>query len=73
MISIANSCQYGNNAYISPEAKLDDGLLDICIIKPFPLSQLPVIGFHLFNKTIHKTKYVDIIKGKDIRINIKKE
>lgn len=73
MISIANSCQYGNNAYISPEAKLDDGLLDICIIKPFPLSQLPVIGFHLFNKTIHKTKYVDIIKGKDIRINRKKE
>ena len=69
MISIANSCQYGNNAYISPEAKLDDGWLDVCIIKPFPLVQFPMVGYHLFNKTVHTTDYVEIIKGKDIRIN----
>jgi diacylglycerol kinase family enzyme len=69
MISIANSCQYGNNAYISPEAKLDDGFLDVCIIKPFSLSQLPLVCYHLFNKSAHKTNYVEIIKGKDIRIN----
>lgn len=68
MISIANSCQYGNNAYIAPEAEVDDGLLDVCIIKPFPLIQFPVVGYHLFNKTVHKTPYVEIIKGKDIRI-----
>jgi YegS/Rv2252/BmrU family lipid kinase len=68
MISIANSCQYGNNAYISPDALLDDGLLDICIIKPFPLVQLPVLGYHLFNKSVQKSEYVEIIKGKDIRI-----
>jgi YegS/Rv2252/BmrU family lipid kinase len=68
MISIANSCQYGNNAYISPDALLDDGLLDICIIKPFPLVQLPVLGYHLFNKSLHTSEYVEIIKGKDIRI-----
>ena len=73
MISIANSCQYGNNAYISPDAQLDDGLLDVCIIKPFPLVQLPLVGYHLFNKTVHKTEYVEIIKGKDIRINRKSE
>jgi len=68
MISIANSCQYGNNAYIAPEAEVDDGLLDVCIIKPFPLIQFPVVGYHLFNKTVHKTPYVEIIKGKNIRI-----
>jgi diacylglycerol kinase family enzyme len=68
MISIANSCQYGNNAYISPEAELDDGLLDVCIIKPFPLIKFPVVGYHLFNKTAHKSSYVEIIKGRDIRI-----
>lgn len=73
MISIANSSQYGNNAYISPEAKLDDGLLDVCIIKPFPLVQLPLIGYHLFNKSVHKTEYAEIIKGKDIRINRKNQ
>lgn len=69
MISIANSCQYGNNAFIAPEAELDDGMLDVCIIKPFPLVQFPVIGYHLFNKTVHKTDYVEIIKGSKIRIS----
>lgn len=73
MISIANSCQYGNNAYISPNAELDDGLLDVCIIKPFPLIQFPVVGYHLFNKTAHCTGYVEIIKGKNIRIIRKHE
>ena len=71
MISIANSSQYGNNAYISPLAKLDDGYLDICIIKPFPLVQFPVLGFHLFNKSVHTTEYVEIIKGKEIIIKRK--
>ena len=68
MISIANSSQYGNNAYISPYASLKDGLLDVCIIRPFPLFQFPALGYRMFSKSIHKSKYVEIIRGKEIRI-----
>ena len=68
MICIANSSQFGNNAHISPFASLTDGLLDICIIKPFPLYQFPLMGLHMFIKTAHKSKYVEIIRGKSIRI-----
>ncbi|WP_207533729.1 diacylglycerol/lipid kinase family protein [Desertivirga arenae] len=68
MISIANSSQYGNNAYISPTASLKDGLLDLCIVKPFPLYHFPVMVYHLFSKTSEKSRYVEIIKGKNIRI-----
>jgi len=68
MISIANSSQYGNNAYISPTASLKDGLLDVCIVKPFPLYHFPMMVFHLFNKSSEKSKYVEIIKGKSVRI-----
>lgn len=68
MISIANSSQFGNNAYVSPTASLQDGLLDVCVIKPFPLYHFPVMGYHMFSKTAHRSKYVEIIKGKDIRI-----
>ena len=35
LIAFANSSQYGNNAYISPRAKISDGLLDVVIIKKF--------------------------------------
>jgi len=68
MISIANSSQFGNNAHISPFASLEDGLLDVVITKPFPLYQFPVLGYRMFNKSTHLSKYVEIIKGKEIRI-----
>lgn len=72
LISIANSSQYGNNAYIAPLASVKDGLLDVCIIRRFPLYYLPMIGFHLVNKTAHQSKYIEIIKGKDIVIRREK-
>ncbi|HXI00456.1 MAG TPA: diacylglycerol kinase family protein [Sphingobacteriaceae bacterium] len=73
MICIANSSQFGNNAHISPFASLKDGLLDVCIIKPFPLYHFPVMGIHMFIKTAHKSKYVEIVKGKGIRISREEE
>jgi len=68
MISLANSSQYGNNAYVSPKASVLDGLLDVCIVKPFPLILFPKMLFHLFNKTADKSEYIDIIRGKEIFI-----
>lgn len=68
MVSIANSSQYGNNAHISPFASVKDGFLDICIIRPFPLYIFPAMGYRMFRKTTHKSKFVEIIKGRDIRI-----
>jgi diacylglycerol kinase family enzyme len=68
MISIANSSQFGNNAHISPFASLKDGLLDVVITKPFPLYKFPVLGYRMFSRSTHRSKYVEIIKGKDIRV-----
>ncbi|SEM02348.1 lipid kinase, YegS/Rv2252/BmrU family [bacterium A37T11] len=68
MISLANSPQYGNNAYISPKASVEDGLLDVCIIKPFPVYKLPELMYQLFNKKADKSNYVEIIKGKEMKI-----
>ncbi len=68
MISIANSSQYGNNAHIAPGALLNDGVLDVCIIKPFPLYLFSVLGIRMFTKTSDQSKYLEIIKGKNIRI-----
>lgn len=68
MISVANSPQYGNNAYIAPNAQANDGLLDVCIVHKFPLYQLPMMIFHLFNKSADQSEYVEIIPGKEIEI-----
>lgn len=68
MISVANSPQYGNNAYIAPNASITDGVLDICIIHKFPLYSLPIMIFHLFAKTADQSEYLEIIPGKSIVI-----
>lgn len=68
MLSFANSSQYGNNAHVSPHASVQDGLLDVCIIKPFPLYKFIGMGLRMFNKTADKSKYVEIIRGKHILV-----
>lgn len=68
MISVANSPQYGNNAYIAPHALVNDGVLDVCIVHKFPLYLLPMMVFHLFNKSVEQSEYVEIIQGKTITI-----
>lgn len=68
MISVANSPQYGNNAYIAPNASVNDGLLDVCIVHKFPLYILPMMVFHLFNRSADQSEYVEIIPGRDIVI-----
>lgn len=68
MLSIANSSQYGNNAHISPSASVSDGLLDICIVKSFPLIGFPKLVYHMFSKTADTSKYVEIIRGKSIKV-----
>lgn len=68
MVSIANSSQYGNDAHVSPEASVKDGMLDVCIIKPFPLFAFPALGYRMFAKSAHHSKYVEICRGRDIII-----
>ncbi|RZK23222.1 MAG: YegS/Rv2252/BmrU family lipid kinase [Flavobacterium sp.] len=68
LISIANSSQYGNNAHISPSASVTDGLLDICIVKEFSMIKLPVLAYEMLTATVHHSKFVEIIKGKDVLI-----
>lgn len=66
MLSFANSSQYGNNAHVSPNASVQDGLIDVCIIKPFPLYRFPEMGLRMFTKTAEGSKYVKIIRAKHV-------
>jgi diacylglycerol kinase (ATP) len=68
IICVANGSQYGNNAYIAPQANLDDGLFDISVMKPFKTYQMPAIGLEMFMKKYNNSRYVDALKGSDIVI-----
>jgi diacylglycerol kinase family enzyme len=58
VLTIANTRQFGNNAYIAPEARPNDGIIDIVLIKPFPKILGSLFIIRLFTKKINKSKYV---------------
>ena len=73
VVSIANSSQYGNNVHISPKSSLTDGLLDVCIVKPFPLYKIVVLAYQMLRATTDKSDMVEIIRGRNIKITREKE
>ena len=68
LVSFANSSQFGNNAFIAPKASLTDGLIDICILKPFPVIATAIVFERVMAKTINNSKFMDIIQGKKITL-----
>ena len=68
LIAFANSNQFGNNAIIAPNADIQDGILDVIIVKPFPFYTILAIGIKLFNKTIHRSKYIEIIPVESVTL-----
>ncbi len=69
LIAFANATQYGNNAYIAPQADIQDGKLDICIIKPFSKLQIPKLIWQLFKRTLPQSQYVETYKADKIKIS----
>ena len=68
LIACGNASQYGNNAYIAPQATLNDGLLDVTILEPFTVLDVPSLAFQLFNKTIYQNSRIKTFRSKDLRI-----
>lgn len=69
LIACANASQYGNNAYIAPQASLTDGMMDITILEPFTVLDVPTLAFQLFNKTIDQNSRIKTLKEKKITIH----
>ena len=69
LISFANSSQFGNGAFIAPDAKIDDGFLEAVIIKKFPFYATPQIAHRLFHHSINDSEYVEVIKCKEVQLH----
>ncbi len=72
MVSFANSSQFGNNTTIAPKATLDDGLIDVCILRKLPFWKITLLSPLVFTKQFDKTPYLEIIQGKEVTVTRKK-
>lgn len=67
-INFANSDQFGNNAIIAPQAIIDDGMLEICIVKKIPFYKLAFFGILVLNRKIQKSRYYRSFKASKLTI-----
>lgn len=69
LISCANASQYGNNAYIAPQASMSDGLMDVIIMEPFDVFEAPQVSIDMFNKTLDKNSKIKTFRCRKLHIH----
>lgn len=69
LIACGNASQYGNNAYITPQATVDDGLLDVTILEPFTALDVPSLAFQLFHKSINQNSRIKTFRCQKLKIH----
>ena len=73
VVACCNAAQYGNNAFIAPQASMQDGLIDVTLIHNFNLINGALLGARLITKQIEHDKHVSIFRGRDIIIERDKD
>lgn len=71
LITCANASQYGNNAHIAPKADVNDGKMEVAIMRAFPIINAPVMGARLFLKNIDKSQYLETFSCEELTIRRK--
>lgn len=73
LIACANASQYGNNAYIAPQASLTDGMMDITVLEPFTVLDVPALSFQLFNRTLDQNSRIKTMREKKSRFTVRRK
>lgn len=68
MISIANSRQFGNGAQIAPQARLDDGQLDLVIVEQQPLIRVAARIPALFRGTLRDGRGIVMHQLREVEV-----
>lgn len=69
LVSIANASQYGNDAYIAPQASMRDGLMDVIIMNQFGVLDAPNVSYDMMNKTLDHNSNIHTYRTKHIHIH----
>ncbi len=73
MMTIGNAPQFGNDFYIVPKAKLNDGLLDLCAIKKFHAAKIPSLLLKIIRKKVYENSSCIYHKLSEFTIKCKEE
>ncbi len=63
LVAVCNASQWGNNAYIAPQASITDGLLDIILVHSGSPIDAAVMGMDIFTGFINKNTMVHCFRA----------
>lgn len=67
-VAVANGNQFGYDFRIAPKAKLDDGMLDICLVRPLKWYHWPWVTVGSFTGTLQNSAVVRQLQGQELSI-----
>jgi YegS/Rv2252/BmrU family lipid kinase len=73
IVSIANSSQFGNNAFIAPAASVTDGMLDFVSVRKIPIWRLPTAIARLFTRKLSAASYYSVQRLTDFNITCEED
>jgi len=68
LVTCANASQYGNNAYIAPQADMNDGMIDVAILSPFSPFDIGHLLVHIFTKQMAKNRKIQYYRSKKLTL-----
>jgi len=68
LVVCGNANQWGNECHVTPQAVVNDGLLDLTIVEPIGLKSLPRMLVQIFGYSFDKNSHVRTMRGRKIRI-----
>lgn len=69
LVAVCNASQYGNNAYIAPEASITDGLLDVTIVHNGPLPSMALMGLDMMTGYINRNTLIHTFRTPAVTIS----
>lgn len=73
ILTCANASQYGNDAHIAPGASMDDGMLNVSILKPLNALEIPQTTLQLFTNNIDKNSKMTTLLTRNLKIKRSRE
>ncbi|MFA7492028.1 MAG: diacylglycerol kinase family protein [Proteiniphilum sp.] len=68
ILTCANASQYGNDAHIAPGASMDDGMMNVSILKPLNAIEIPQTTLQLFTNNIDKNSKMTSLVTRNLLI-----
>jgi YegS/Rv2252/BmrU family lipid kinase len=68
-VAVGNSQVYGGGMYVLPDAEIDDGRLDVMLVKDAPKRRLLTLLPRVFKGTHGRSELVEFLRGEEIEVS----